>query len=299
MPQPGYDTPRKRSNGSLFGQDPYAHITNPDVWIGGVPKNWEEQEGIRTADADAEYGRAPNVGTGTGSLGLTVPRSSSGSSRRSYGRSGGGSAYAAQLAAQKAEEEKRKADSIAAYDAYDKAMREQYSSTKVDARFDPLVASVGTARDAGVERLTGITDAMNARGVTARSDVADAFSAGDERLRALRAQYADQQAATTAGFNDILAGHGVSGVGGQSGYMDRLFANAQTGNARAATIFDASAADRGALVGGLQTDVETGMTRDKVALLDKIAIERAQAQQQAATSLAQVLADSGLARAQL
>jgi hypothetical protein len=302
-------------------------VTNPDVWVGGVPDTWEADGGIRAAEA-AAGGRIEFPGLGTGPLGLIPPGSSNnsgGSPRRYSGGGGGGGGGGVSGPSQQAifdrenawreedrardnlwrEQDRARAEAhrqqqIAAYDAYDESMRGLYTKANVDAQFDPLVGSVNTAASEGTARLGGITDAMMQRGVQSRSAVADAFNAGDQRLQDLRAQYGQQQTNTAGGFNSILSGMGVTGgVDPDSGYMDRLFANAQAGNVRAGTIFDASAADRGALVGGLQGDVSTGMTRDKAALLARVAGQRAAAQQQSDSALAQALAQSGIARGQV
>jgi hypothetical protein len=328
MPPDGTDengAPRVRrdNDGYWQGSDPWQGITNPEVWTAGVPDTWETDEKNRIIAADVNYGLDPvpsGLTPGAFDLPTTTPNAN-GSSRRTWGGGGGGVSGPSQQAIfdrenlwreedrarenlwreeDRAREEAQRQQRIAAYDAYDKTMRGLYTKENVDARFDPLVGGVNTAATEGLSRLGGITDSMAARGVQSRSAVADAFAAGDARLQALRAQYGQQQAQTTGGFNSILSNMGVTGgVQPGSGAMDRIFANAQIGNARAGTIFDASAADRGALVGGLQGDVSTGMTRDKAALLARIAGERAQAQQASDSALAQALAQSGIARGQV
>jgi hypothetical protein len=325
-PAPSVPTPVYTGAPRRKEKDPYDQITNPDAWMGGVPDDYEVLRGNRTYAADRrdfpELFPATVVDDGTGPLGLNPP-----GGNKNYNN--GPSAWdiaererellwrtedrARDLlwrtedrtlderlrAEQEARDKKSRLDSIAAYDAYDAKMRDTYNAGRVNARFDPMVTAAGGAYDAGVERLGGITGAMTARGVQARGDVANAFSAGDQRLQALRQQYQNQQRTTDSGFNDILSGYGAGSVEQGSGYNDRLFANAQIGNARAGTIFDASYADRGALVGGLQGDVETGMTQEKAALLTKIAAQRAAEQQASDSALAAALAQSGLARGQL
>jgi hypothetical protein len=317
-------------------KDPYDQITNPDAWMGGVPDDYEVLRGNRTYAADRrdfpELFPGSVVDDGTGPLGLIPPGGDTpvddtpgGNNNYNSGPSAWDIAERERellwrtedrardllwrtedrtlderlRAEQEARDKKSRLDSIAAYDAYDAKMRDTYNAGRVNARFDPMVTAAGGAYDAGVERLGGITGAMTARGVQARGDVANAFSAGDQRLQALRQQYQNQQRTTDSGFNDILSGYGAGSVEQGSGYNDRLFANAQIGNARAGTIFDASYADRGALVGGLQGDVETGMTQEKAALLTKIAAQRAAEQQASDSALAAALAQSGLARGQL
>jgi hypothetical protein len=314
-----------------FETDPYDGITNPDAWSAGVPDNFEEQGGNRARFADRqELGLGTTGGyPGTGPMGTMAPGSNrnynNGSSSYSSGPSNWDIANRDRedlwrtedrdrdrdwRAEDRALDERLRAEAeakakgdrikrVAAYDAYDTSMRDVYSADRVNARFDPMVASAGTAYDSGVERLGGITGAMTARGEQSRGDVANAFGAGDQRLQALRQQYQTQAGTMDAGFNDILSGYGAGNVDQGSGYMDRMFANAQMGNSRAGTIFDASFADRGALVGGLQGDVETGMTRDKTAMLAQIAADRLAAQTTSDSALAQALAQSGIARGNL
>jgi hypothetical protein len=330
-PTGGYK-PTYSNPGTSFGRprkletDPYDQITNPDAWSAGVPDNYEEQGSFRAGMADLRVGHTPSGGLpGTGPMGLTPP---GGNNRNGSNRSGPSAWDIAERdrealwrqedrdrdrdwrledrtlderlraeAEAKAKEDRLKR--TAAYDAYDTQMRDVYSSQRVNSRFDPMVTATGSAYDSGVQRLGGITGAMTERGNQARGDVANAFSAGDQRLQALRQQYQTQQGTMDSGFNDILSGYGAGNVDQGSGYMDRLFANAQTGNARAGTVYDASYADRGALVGGLQGDVETGMTQQKTAMLAQIAAQRSAAQQQSDSALAQALAQSGIARGNL
>ena len=179
-------------------------------------------------------------------------------------------------------------------------MRGIYTPEKVNAIYDPLVQNVNTNTGNNLARLGGITEAMTQRGTQARSAVSDAFAAGDQRLQAMRGEFGQQRRNTDASFGGVLSNMGVQGgVKPAGGYMDRLFANSRVGNARAATIFDASAADRGALVGGLQGDVSSGMTARRDKLLGEIATDRAKAHQQSETALAGSLAQSGLARGQV
>ena len=310
--------------------DPYGKLTNPDShqnWSGGIPEDYDAQRGARTLAADRRdfpelFSDDVVVDDGTGPLGLNP---AGGNKNYNNGPSAWDIAERERNLLWRTEdrdrdrlwrsedralderlraerEAKDKADRIkrgAAYDAYDVSMRDLYSSDRVNSRFDPMVTAMGGAYDAGVERLGGITGAMTARGNQARGDVANAFSAGDQRLQALRAQYGQEQVNTDGGFNSILSGYGAGNVDQGSGYMDRMFANAQIGNARAGTVFDASAADRGALVGGLQGDIETGMTQQKAALLAKIAADRIAAQTTSDSALATALAQSGIARGNL
>jgi len=313
-------TERRGVDGYLRGSDPFQGITNPDAYSQWSPDKyrvnmptrnvWEAEQAARSNAADEGYGRqSVNNQTTAGVHDLPPPGPTKGLGPSAWDIAERDRellwrtedrALAERLRAEA--EAKDKADRIkraAAYDAYDASMRDVYSSDRVNARFDPMVTSTGSAYDRGVERLGGITGAMTARGVQARGDVANAFSAGDQRLQALRQQYQNESGATSSRFNDILSGYGAGSVDQGSGYMDRLFANAQTGNARAGTVFDASFADRGALVGGLQGDVETGMTQEKTALLAKIAADRLAAQQQSDSALAAALAQSGIARGNL
>jgi hypothetical protein len=318
---PSFGAPRKLET------DPYDQNPNPDAWIAGVPENYAAQAGNRARFADLQVGHVAEGGyPGTGPMGTQAPGGAT-----KYNNPGGYSTSAQAQADRDREalwrqedrdrdrdwraedrtlderlraeaEAKAKEDrlkQIAAYDAYDTQMRDVYSSERVNSRFDPMVTAAGGAYDSGVQRLGGITEAMTTRGEQSRGDVANAFSAGDQRLQALRQQYQTQQGTMDSGFNDILSGYGAGNVDQGSGYMDRLFANAQTGNARAGTVYDASYADRGALVGGLQGDVETGMTQQKTAMLAQIAAQRLAAQQQSDSSLAQALAQSGIARGNL
>ena len=316
---------RREVDGYFEGSDPYQGISNPDAFSNwspdkqttNIPSDWKDNKALRTYAADKNYGRngiTPQTTPGVHDL----PTGGSPS-----GGPGGSNGYSTNSMAQanwdrellwrtedralderlRAEAEaKEKEDRLkrsAAYDAYDTQMRDVYSSQRVNSRFDPMVTAAGGAYDSGAQRLAGITADMTSRGAESRTAVADAFSAGDQRLQDLRAQYGQQQANTDGMFNSILSGYGAGGVEQGSGYNDRLFANAQAGNARAGTIFDASAADRGALVGGLQGDVSTGMTQRKTAMLAQIAAQRLAAQQQSDSSLAQALAQSGIARGNL
>ena len=199
------------------------------------------------------------------------------------------------------EEAKRKRqERIASLNAYDEAMRGIYTPERVNAIYDPLVQNVNTNTGNNLARLGGITEAMTQRGTQARSAVSDVFAAGDQRLQAMRGEFGQQRRNTDASFGGVLSNMGVQGgVKPAGGYMDRLFANSRVGNTRAATIFDASAADRGALVGGLQGDVSSGMTARRDKLLSEIATDRAKAHQQSETALAGSLAQSGLARGQV
>lgn len=200
----------------------------------------------------------------------------------------------------RAEAARKRAERIASLDAYDEAMRGIYTPEKVDAIYDPLVQNINTNTESGLSRLGGITDAMTQRGVQSRQAVSDAFAAGDRRLQAMRADFGQQRQNTDATFGGVLSNMGVKGgVKPGGGYMDRMFANSRAGNARAGTIFDASAADRGALVGGLQGDVSSGMTARRDTLLNGIAADRAKAHQQSETTLANSLAQSGLTRGQV
>ena len=308
---PSFGAPRKLET------DPYEQLTNADAWSGGVPVDYATQSGDRASFADLQVGHTPSGGApGTGPLGLIPPGGNNNYNRGNSGR--GPSAW--DIAERDRElawrtedralderlraeaEAKEKEDRIkraAAYDAYDASMRDVYSADRVNSRYDPMVTATGGAYDAGVQRLGGITGAMTARGEQSRGDVANAFSAGDQRLQELRQQYQNQQGTMDSGFNDILRGYGAGGVEQGSGYNDRLFANAQIGNAQAGTIFDASYADRGALVGGLQGDVETGMTQQKAALLARIEAQRLAAQMESDSALATALAQSGIARGNL
>jgi len=322
-------TERREGDGYLMGSDPFQGITNPDAYSHWSPDKytintpsrnvWEGEQSFRTFAADKNYGRdSVDTQTTSGHFDLPDrggPRGPSAwdiaererellwrTEDRDRDRLWRSEDRALDERLRAEAEAKEKADRIkrtAAYDAYDASMQDIYSPDRVNARFDPMVTSTGNAYDSGVERLGGITGAMTARGVQARGDVANAFSAGDQRLQALRQQYQNQSRDTSSGFNSILSGYGAGSVDQGSGYMDRLFANAQTGNARAGTVFDASFADRGALVGGLQGDVETGMTQEKTALLAKIAADRLTAQQQSDSALAAALASSGIARGNL
>jgi len=200
----------------------------------------------------------------------------------------------------RAEAARKRAERLASLDAYDEAMRGIYTPEKVDAIYDPLVQNINANTESGLSRLGGITDAMAQRGVQSRNAVGNAFDAGDQRLQAMRGEFGQQRRNTDASFGGVLSNMGVQGgVKPAGGYMDRLFANSRVGNARAATIFDASAADRGALVGGLQGDVSSGMTARRDKLLGEIATDRAKAHQQSETALAGSLAQSGLARGQV
>jgi hypothetical protein len=325
-PTPPSNTPSNTSGPTrLPGQDPFDQVTNPDAFTPDSFVDWDAKAGVRTEALDnRQYpGYVP---PGTGPMGLFPPggNTNGGGGNRKGGYSTDAMARAREAlwrqedrdrdrdwraedralderlrAEQEARAKQSRIDSIAAYDAYDASMRDTYNADRVNARFDPMVTATGGAYDAGVQRLGGITSAMTARGQQARGDVANAFSAGDQRLQALRAQYGEQQVNRDGGFNSLLSGYGAGNVEQGSGYMDRMFANAQVGNARAGTIYDASYADRGALVGGLQGDVETGMTREKAALLAQIAGQRATAQQTSDSALAQALAQSGIARGQL
>jgi hypothetical protein len=318
-------TPTRRSaDGYLTGSDPWQGMANPDAWSAGVPATWEDDQRNRTNAADLNYGFNGTTPANTpGPFDLTTSNPNGNPSGR------GPSAWdiaererellwrtedrdrelawrtedrALEERLRAEREAKDKEDRIkraAAYDAYDSSMRNVYSADRVNSRYDPMVTSTGGAYDAGVQRLGGITGAMTARGEQSRGDVANAFSAGDQRLQALRQQYQNQQGTMDSGFNDILRGYGAGGVEQGSGYNDRLFANAQIGNAQAGTIFDASYADRGALVGGLQGDVETGMTQQKAALLARIEAQRLAAQMESDSALATALAQSGIARGNL
>ena len=301
------------------GVDPNAvGAMNPDIGYAAIPENWEDLQTFRTFGADVDDGFIDRPDTTAGEYDLPdrgYPRGPSAwdiaerdrellwrTEDRDRDRLWRAEDRALDERLRAEKEAKDKADRIkrlAAYDDYDVQMRDVYSADRVNARFDPMVASTGSAYDSGVERLGGITGAMTARGNQARGDVANAFSAGDQRLQALRQQYQNQAGAMDSGFNDILRGYGAGSVNQGSGFNDRLFANAQIGNARAGTVFDASFADRGALVGGLQGDVETGMTQEKSALLAKIAADRLNAQQQSDSALASALASSGIARGNL
>jgi hypothetical protein len=329
---PAPSTPRRTTSGPtrLPGQDPFAQVTNPDAFTPDSFVDWDAKKGVRTEALDAKQypGYVPPGGGGPQSLWPASPSSNNNNNRGSnYGYSTSAQAQADRdrellwrtedrdrdrdwraedralderlRAEQEAKTKEDRLKRAAAYDAFDTQMRDVYSADRVNARFDPMVTATGGAYDAGIERLGGITGAMTARGEQSRGDVANAFSAGDQRLQALRQQYQTQQGTMNSGFNDILSGYGAGSVEQGSGYMDRMFANAQTGNARAGTIYDASYADRGALVGGLQGDVETGMTRERAGLLAQIAGQRATAQQTSDSALAQALAQSGIARGNL
>tara|TARA_R110002167_G_scaffold42496_6_gene129050 strand:+ start:4381 stop:5370 length:990 start_codon:yes stop_codon:yes gene_type:complete len=320
---------RRQVDGYFEHTDPWQGMANPDAYSNWSPTAyeiempersvWEADQGNRTAAADLNYGRdgAPTQTT-PGPLDLPdrgYPRGPSAwdiaererellwrTEDRDRDRLWRSEDRALDERLRAEKEAKDKADRIkrgAAYDAYDASMRDVYNPARVNARFDPMVTATGGAYDSGIERLGGITRAMDARGVKSRKSVADAFTAGDQRLQGIRSQYAGEQVNRVGGFNDILSGYGAGSVDQGSGYMDRMFANAQIGNARAGTIFDASSADRGALVGGLRGDIETGMTQQKAALLAKIAADRIAAQTTSDSALATALAQSGIARGNL
>jgi hypothetical protein len=328
---------RRPVDGMFTGSDPYSTISNPDAYSNWSPtvsttnipaRNvWEAEQRARSEAADNNYGFNRTPGTTPGEFDLPTTTNNKNNNNNNYNYSTSAQAQADRerealwrqedrdrdrtwreedrvlaerlRAEQEARDKANRIQRTAAYDAYDTQMRDVYSADRVNARFDPMVTATGGAYDAGIQRLGGITDAMTARGVQARGDVANAFSAGDQRLQALRQQYQTQAGTMDSGFNDILRGYGAGNVEQGSGYMDRMFANAQTGNARAGTIYDASYADRGALVGGLQGDVEGGMTKDRAGLLARIAGQRATAQQTSDSALAQALAQSGIARGNL
>jgi hypothetical protein len=185
------------------------------------------------------------------------------------------------------------------YARQEEANRALYDPAKVNARYDQLGQGVTAADTAGQGRLAGIMQELAARAATGRTDVSQAYQAGDTALQGIRSRFGGMNAAGNQELNSVLGAFGAGSVGpGESGALDRLFAQGQIGNQRAATVADAGMADRGVIHGGLNADVSSGMTRDRVGLESQIAAKRAQDLQGNDAALQQVLGQIGVARIQ-
>lgn len=238
------------------------------------------------------FSSIPPIGGGGGGGG-------GGSSWGRSGGGGGGGVSAEAKAAYKALLEAYKNGDGAAFDKYEEQMRAAYDPSKINAIYDQASKGVQTAATAGLDRLGPIMAELNARAAQGRTAVNGAFSQGDARLKALQAEYQQQAQGLNSGLNNVMDAFGSSPVqdtGGQS--LLNLFANSRVANDRARTINDASMADRGTVYAGLNSDVQSGITRDQTGLESRVAMQRSDATRQNEMALQQLLGQSGIARLQ-
>jgi hypothetical protein len=295
-PQPqGRVTPTPRKSP---GSATYTRAQNPAIVarMGGLAgahaAGGSNMVGLPNADPLAGLFQAtPPTGGGGGG---------GGGSGRGGGSGGGGGVSAAQTAAYK-----QLFDSLnnqALMDEYgrqEQSIRGLYDPAKVNARYDQLGGAVTSADTAGQSRLAGIMQELAARAATGRTDVSQAYSAGDAALQGIRSRFGGMNAAGNQELNSVLGAFGAGQVGpGESGALDRLFAQGQIGNQRAATVADAGMADRPAIQAGLNADVSQGMTRDVAGLQAQLAARRAQDLQGNDAALQQQLGQIGVARIQ-
>jgi hypothetical protein len=142
-------------------------------------------------------------------------------------------------------------------------------------RFDEATRGVTAAGKAGMDRLAPIMQELDSRAATARTGVNESMSAGDARLAALQAEYQAAAGGVNDGLNASMAAFGagpVQDTGAQS--LQNLFANSRIANSRTQGVFDAGLADRPAVYGGLQADVQSGINRDQTGLNNQIAQAR-------------------------
>ena len=183
------------------------------------------------------------------------------------------------------------------YDKYEDSLRKAYDPGRYDAVYDTAKTGVQDASKAGLERLGPILQALQDRAAQGRTDVSQAYAQGDARLADLEGQYLARMASADNGVNDVLGNFDAGSIapsGEQN--LTNLMANARFANARMGTVADAALADRPAVYGGLNADVQSGITRDETGLMNRIAMQRAQTTAGAESQLQQALAQAGLQR---
>ncbi len=197
-----------------------------------------------------------------------------GGRNRSGGGGGGGGGGGATAAAKKAY-----ADMLA---ALDKAAKSDLAS------YDTRGKSLTDLQSQGVKRLDGIMSDLASSAGGARSGAVDAYAAADQRMGALAAELAANEAARSQGAANTLGAFGVSGGGvRQYGAQDTLGAQRGfLGGSRAAT--EAMYADRQAVHGGLQSDIAARDKAQYEQLQAQLAAQRQAAEKEAARQRAEL-----------
>jgi hypothetical protein len=145
-----------------------------------------------------------------------------------------------------------------------------FDPSSINQRFDTLTNATNQAHSEGSSRLTGILSELDQRGGQARNQVAGAFQRGDQELQGLGSGFAASQAAEDAGLNQVLSSFNAGSVSQSDAGVQNMINAARASTQGAGATFDAMLADRGAVYGGLNADVSSGMSRDLQGMMTKI-----------------------------
>lgn len=224
----------------------------------------------------------------------TVPTSPSGPS----GPGGGGGAPAVDPAALQAAYQTLLGQQFNAAPYDPTAMLAAYSDDPINQTYDQQSGTVNTNMAAGVSRLGGINEQLNARAGVARQGVATSFDQSRAALDQIRQQGMAATAQNQGGVNDVLSKFGAGQVQGPTNDLTSLMSGLQGVQQNVRGMYDQSLADRGEAYAGLNADVSQGMTREATGLQQGIAGQRAAALAAQAQQRAKITADMALAQSQ-
>jgi hypothetical protein len=177
--------------------------------------------------------------------------------------------------------------------------RQAYDPTAVNQRWDQTGGAVQAATAAGTQRLDSILQELLQRAAESRTGVNQAVQQGDVALQGLQNQQLAASQQMNQGLNQGLGAFGAGTIapsGTQS--LQNLFAAGRQTNQALGNSYEAMAADRPVVYGGLKSDIASGMTRDEAALQNAIAVQRANELRANSTALNQALAQTAMQRAQ-
>lgn len=150
-----------------------------------------------------------------------------------------------------------------------------YNPATINQRFDRLGADVGSAAGAARTRVDEIAGGLNDRTAQAGTAIQGIVSDRMNAIRQLASELGSAGQADVAGMNQMLAANGAGTVQGEVAPLQNMMRASENTMADTGVLFAQSMADRAALSGQLQSDVNTGLARDEAGLMSQIAAQRA------------------------